>query len=545
VTLTSQETSAAEPAARPELAQVDVLIIGAGFSGLCVARGLRRRGFSFRILERAGDVGGTWRDNTYPGCACDIPSPLYSFSFAQRAGWTRLFPRQPEILDYLRDFAARRRLLEHTRFGAEVTGARWDERSGTWAVTEADGTRHVARALVSAIGALAVPSVPKLPGLDTFAGPTMHSATWDHDLDLRGQRVAVIGTGASAIQFVPQIVERVAHLTLVQRTPPWVVPKPDVPFSDRRRLLRRFPPYRWYDRARMFWIHEARRKGFTDSAADSAVAGSDSAADSAADQSDSAAAGPATPEGSAEGVASMVLAERLARSQLRRQVPDPELRAALTPDYAIGCKRLLISSDYYPALSRPNVTVTTSGISAVRPDRIVTEDGTEHPVDVIIFATGFDTQHGLAAVPVVGRDGLDLERRWRDGLEAYLGTTVSGFPNYFVMMGPNSGLGHNSQIFMIEAQARYTVSALAGMRRRRIRSVEVRPEVERAYNTWVQGRLAGSVWQAGGCRSWYQHARTGRNTLLWPSSTIEFWRRTHRARLSDYRRDVAGSLGKT
>jgi len=528
VTLTSRDPSPEVATERPDLAQVDVLIIGAGFSGLCVARGLRRRGFSFRILERAGDVGGTWRDNTYPGCACDIPSPLYSFSFAQRAGWTRLFPRQPEILDYLRDFAARRRLLEHIRFGAEVTGARWDERSGTWSVTEADGSRHVARAVVSAIGALAVPSVPRLPGLDTFAGPTMHSATWDHDLDLRGKRVAVIGTGASAIQFVPQIVDRVAHLTLVQRTPPWIVPKLDLPFSDRRRLWRRFPPYRWYDRARMFWIHEARRKGFTDAAASSP-----------------AASGPAASGPAAKGEASMVVAERLARAQLRRQLPDPVLRAALTPDYAIGCKRLLISSDYYPALSRSNVTVATSGIRAVRPDRIVTEDGAEHPVDVIIFATGFDTQHGLAAVPVVGRDGLDLERRWRDGLEAYLGTTVSGFPNYFVMMGPNSGLGHNSQIFMIEAQARYTVSCLAAMRRRRVRSVEVRPEVERAYNTWVQNRLAGSVWQAGGCRSWYQHTRTGRNTLLWPSSTIEFWRRTHRARLSDYHRDVAGSLGKT
>ena len=528
MTVVSREPSPAGEAQRPELARVDVLIIGAGFSGLCVARGLRRRGFSFRVLERAGDVGGTWRDNTYPGCACDIPSPLYSYSFAQRAGWTRLFPRQPEILDYLREFAGRRGLLEHIRFGAEVTGARWDERAGTWTVTSADGGRHVARAVVSAIGALAVPSVPALPGLDTFAGPTMHSATWDHDLDLSGKRVAVIGTGASAIQFVPQIVDRVAHLTLFQRTPPWVVPKLDAPFSDRRRLLRRFPPYRWYDRARMFWIHEARRKGFTDAANATSAAGS-AAADSAA--VDSAASGRGTPG------ESMVVAERLARSQLRRQVPDPELRAALTPDYAIGCKRLLISSDYYPALSRPNATVTTSGISEVRPDRLVTEDGAEHPADVIIFATGFDTQHGLAAVPVVGRRGLDLERRWRDGLEAYLGTTVSGFPNYFVMMGPNSGLGHNSQIFMIEAQARYTVSCLATMRRRRVRSVEVRPEVERAYNTWVQGRLAGSVWQSGGCRSCYQHARTGRNTLLWPSSTIEFWRRTHRARLSDYRRD--------
>jgi cation diffusion facilitator CzcD-associated flavoprotein CzcO len=510
VSVSSQEARAGAPAGTTgrELGQVDVLIIGAGFSGLCVARGLRRRGFSFRILERAGDVGGTWRDNTYPGCACDIPSPLYSYSFAQRAGWTRLFPRQPEILDYLRDFASRRRLLEHIRFDTEVTGARWVEATGTWEVTTAAGERHVARAVVSAIGALHVPATPRLPGLDTFAGPTMHSATWDHGLDLRGKRVAVIGTGASAIQFVPRIVDQVEHLTLFQRTPPWIVPKRDVPFTGRQRLLRRLAPCRWYGRARLFWMHESRRKGFT--------------------------GGPEDAQG--DGTAGLAAAERLARSQLRRQVPDPQLRAKLTPDYAIGCKRLLISSDYYPAVSRANATVDTAGIREVLPDRIVTEDGAEHPVDVIIFGTGFDTQHGLAAVPVTGRGGLDLARRWVSGMEAYLGTTVSGFPNYFVMMGPNSGLGHNSQIFMIEAQARYAVSCLAAMRRRRVRSVEVRPEVEREYNDWVQRCLDGSVWQAGGCRSWYQHAETGRNTLLWPSSTIEFWRRTHRARLSDYRR---------
>jgi cation diffusion facilitator CzcD-associated flavoprotein CzcO len=517
VSLSSQEAGAAAPGApapaagtAPELRQVDVLIIGAGFSGLCVARGLRRRGFSFRILERAGDVGGTWRDNTYPGCACDIPSPLYSYSFAQRAGWTRLFARQPEILDYLRDFARRRRLLEHIRFDTEVTGARWDEANSIWEVTTWAGDRHVARAVVSAIGALHLPATPRLPGLDTFAGPTMHSATWDHGLDLRGKRVAVIGTGASAIQFVPRIVERVEHLTLFQRTPPWIVPKVDALFTGRQRLLRRLAPYRWYGRARLFWIHESRRKGFTNAAVPGAAEG--------------------------DGTAGLAAAERLARSQLRRQVPDPQLRADLTPDYAIGCKRLLISSDYYPAVSRANVNLETAGIREVLPDRIVSDDGAEHPADVIIFGTGFDTQHGLAAVPVTGRDGVDLARRWGSGQEAYLGTTVSGFPNYFVMMGPNSGLGHNSQIFMIEAQARYAVSCLAAMRRRRVRSVEVRPEVEREYNAWVHRGLDGSVWQAGGCRSWYQHAKTGRNTLLWPFSTIEFWRRTHRARLSDYQR---------
>jgi cation diffusion facilitator CzcD-associated flavoprotein CzcO len=498
--------SAAAPGTAPasiestrRTAHLDVLIIGSGFSGLCLARHLVRHGFSFRVLERAGEVGGTWRDNTYPGCACDIPSPLYSFSFAQRAGWTSLFPPQPEILDYLREFSGRGGLRAHIDFNSEVTGARWRESDGSWLVRTADGASHTASFLISAIGALHVPKIPRLPGLDEFAGPTMHSATWDHRLDLTGKRVAVIGTGASAIQFVPRLVDQVRELTVFQRTPHWILPKIDRPFSAGQRLARRFGPYRSYVRSRLFWIHEARRRSFTDGPV-------------AANQMD-----------------------RLAREHLRRQVPDPALRAKLTPDYAIGCKRLLISSEYYPALSRPNVHLQTSGIAEVRRNSIVSADGTEHPCDVIIFGTGFDTQHGLAEVPVIGRDGQFLTERWRDGLEAYLGTTVSGFPNYFVMMGPNTGLGHNSQIFMIEAQARYAISCLTRMRRARLRSIEVKPEVEQRYNRLLQQRLDGSVWQAGGCTSWYQHPESGRNTLLWPSSLLEFWRRTRRVRLADYR----------
>jgi cation diffusion facilitator CzcD-associated flavoprotein CzcO len=484
-------------------AHLDALIIGAGFSGLCVAHQLARRGFSFRILERAGEVGGTWRDNTYPGCACDIPSPLYSFSFAQRSGWTRLFPPQPEILDYLREFSGRDGLRAHIDFHTEVTGAWWREDDSSWLVRTADGASYTAGCLISAIGALHVPKIPALPGLGGFAGPTMHSATWDHRLDLAGKRVAVIGTGASAIQFVPRLVDQVAALTVFQRTPHWILPKSDRRFSTGQRLARRLSPYRWYVRSRLFWIHESRRRSFTDGAV----------------RSD-------------EPPSQM---EQLARAHLRRQVPDAALRAKLTPNYAIGCKRLLISSDFYPALGRPNVHLETSGIREVRPNSIVAADGTEHPCDVIIFGTGFDTQHGLAEIPVVGRDGQLLTERWRDGLEAYLGTTVSGFPNYFVMMGPNSGLGHNSQIFMIEAQARYAISCLTRMRRARLGSIEVKADVERRYNRRLQGLLDGSVWQAGGCTSWYQHPDSGRNTLLWPSSLLDFWRRTRLARLADYR----------
>jgi cation diffusion facilitator CzcD-associated flavoprotein CzcO len=443
-------------------------------------------------------VGGTWRDNTYPGCACDIPSPLYSFSFAQRAGWTRLFPPQPEILDYLREFSGRGGLRAHIDFNTEVTGAWWREDDSSWLVRTADGSSYTASCVISAIGALHVPKIPELPGLDGFAGPTMHSATWDHGLDLSDKRVAVIGTGASAIQFVPRLADQVRELTVFQRTPHWILPKSDRPFSAGQRLARRIGLYRAYVRSRLFWIHESRRRSFTDGPVE-------------ANQMD-----------------------RVARAHLRRQVPDPVLRAKLTPNYAIGCKRLLISSDYYPALGRPNVHLEASGIGEVRRNSIVAADGTEHSCDVIIFGTGFDTQHGLAEIPVLGRDGQVLTQRWRDGLEAYLGTTVSGFPNYFVMMGPNTGLGHNSQIFMIEAQARYATSCLTRMRRARLRSIEVKREVERRYNRVLQDQLDGSVWQAGGCTSWYQNPDSGRNTLLWPSSLLDFWRRTRRAWISDY-----------
>jgi cation diffusion facilitator CzcD-associated flavoprotein CzcO len=487
----------------PEPEHVDVLILGAGFSGICVAAGLARmRGVSFRILERAGDVGGTWRENTYPGCACDIPSPLYSFSFAQSSSWSRLFAPQGEILDYLRRVAADRGLLDRIRFGTAAVSAAWDEAAGLWRTTAADGSRYTSRFLVSAIGALHRPKLPVLPGLDTFAGPAFHSAQWDHAVDLTGQRVAVVGTGASAIQLVPAIVDRVAAMTVFQRTPPWILPKLDRPFDARaQRRMRWLPPYRWYLRERLFWIHEGRAKGFV------------------------------------SDPSQMADTERFARGLLDRQVQDPELRARLTPDYAIGCKRLLISSDYYPALVRDHVTLDTSGVREVRPDGVLAADGTHHPADVILYGTGFDVQNGLTQVAVTGRGGRELRREWAaGGMEAYLGTTVSGYPNMFVMAGPNSGLGHNSQVFMIEAQARYVRSCLRVARRRRggRAAIEVRADVQRSYNAALQRRMDHTVWQTGGCRSWYYDPVSGRNTLLWPGGTIEFYRRTRRARRADY-----------
>jgi cation diffusion facilitator CzcD-associated flavoprotein CzcO len=483
---------------RDETALLDVVVVGAGVSGLCIAHGLARAGFSYRVLEQAAEVGGTWRDNTYPGCGCDIPAPLYSFSFAQRAGWSKLFAGQPEIQTYLRWVAARFGIDRHTDFGTKVVSARWQEPRQTWLITTSSQTVLECRYLVSAIGALHAPRYPDIAGRDSFGGNAFHSASWDHAADLAGKRIAVIGTGASAIQFVPQIAPLAAHLTVFQRSPGWIVPKADRAFSPRQRRLRRFAPYRWYARSRLFWIHESRVKGFTD-----------------------------------DDVA-MADTERLARAHLDRRVPDPELRAALTPDYAIGCKRLLISNDYYPTFSRDNVSLITSPIRELTADGVVTADGRSHPADVVIYGTGFDAHFGFAEVDIVGRDGERLSDRWQQGREAYLGTTVSGFPNYFVMLGPNSGLGHNSQIFMIEAQARYILSCLRTARRRRIGALDVRASVEQEFNAWLQGRLSHSVWQAGGCTSWYQHPTNGTNTALWPSSAIAFWRRTHRVRLSDY-----------
>lgn len=476
---------------------VDVLIVGAGVSGLCVAARMREAGIeSFRIVEKADTLGGTWRDNHYPGCACDIPSHLYSYSFEPNPGWSRMFAPQPEILAYLHGVAERRGLLPRIQFGREVQSMRWDEVAGRWRVRTTRGGQYVARHVVSALGALHHPLVPKLPGLERFAGAQFHSATWDHDVDLAGQRVAVIGTGASSIQFVPQIVDRVGRLTLFQRTPPWILPKGNPAFDERaQRRFRSLPLYRRWFRGRLFMQHEERVGGFTGSRAQ------------------------------------LDKVERLARRHIERQVQDPALREKVTPDYAIGCKRLLISSDWYPALQKPNVDVVSGAIREVTSDAIVTVEGGSHPADVLIFGTGFDTQNNLARLDVRGRDGVSLAERWRDGARAFLGTMVAGFPNLYVMLGPNSGLAHNSQIFMIEAQANLVLSCLRACG---TAPVEVRSDVEEAFDRDLQKRLAKTVWQAGGCRNWYQDG-SGRNTISWPGTSLEFWWKTRRVREEDLR----------
>lgn len=476
-----------------------VLIIGAGFSGLGIAAMLDKSGIrDWVILERSTDVGGTWRDNTYPGCACDIPSPLYSYSFAQNPAWSHLFAPQPEIHDYLRRFARDRQLTSRIQFGKTLRELTWDEGSHQWDATTDDGSTYHFTYVVSGVGLLHRAKLPELPGLQKFKGEVFHSAGWNHSYDLSGKRVAVVGTGASAIQFIPAIVDQVDSMTVFQRSAPWVLPKANRPLESRyKRLSKTFPPYMWYQRAKLYWIHEQRAQGFTDIASDT-------------DKS-----------------------ERLGRKLLDRQVADPELRAKLTPDYAIGCKRLLISNDYYPAMSREHVDVVTDGVGEVYDDGIITTAGEKIEADCVIFGTGFDAQNALAEISIRGRGGVDLNDAWGEGMSAYLGSTVSGFPNFFIMCGPNTGLGHNSQVFMIEAQGRYICSVLKRAQRKG-GTVEVKQSVHDQFRTWLDGRMESTVWQAGGCSSWYIDSRSGKNTLLWPSTTLDFWRRTKFVRSSDY-----------
>jgi cation diffusion facilitator CzcD-associated flavoprotein CzcO len=476
---------------------VGVAIIGSGFGGLGTAIRLKRSGVTdFVLFERAGDVGGTWRDNTYPGCACDVESHLYSFSFAPNPDWTHSFSPQPEIWAYLQRCARAFGVLPHVRFRHEVRAAAWDKMAQHWRIETSQGL-YAAPVLVMAAGALSEPALPRLPGLESFRGKTFHSARWDHDYDLTGRRVAVIGTGASAVQFVPEIQPRVAQLYVFQRTPPWIVPRRDRPLrAFERRLFRRVPAAQRAARAAIFLFRELFLLCFRHL-----------------------------------GLARQV--ERLARRHLQRSVRGPALRAKLVPDYTIGCKRVLISNDYLPALERPNVEVVTDGIAEVRAHSIVDRNGVERHVDALIFGTGFQVTDPPLARHVRGREGRTLAEVWAGSPQAHAGTTVAGFPNLFILLGPNTGLGHNSVVYMIEAQIEHLLGALAHMRRHGAHAIEPRPEAQAAYVAEVRRRMSGTVWVAGGCASWYLDA-TGRNSTLWPDFSWRFRRRVARLNPADY-----------
>jgi cation diffusion facilitator CzcD-associated flavoprotein CzcO len=485
---------------------VTVAIIGSGFGGIGMAASLMRAGITdVVLLERAAELGGTWRDNSYPGAACDVPSHLYSFSFAPNPDWSRSFSPQPEIWTYLRRVAAEERVTGKVRFGEEVTGARWDPADRLWRVETTKGTL-TARFLVSAAGPLSDPMIPDIPGLDTFAGTVFHSAAWDHDYDLTGRNVAVIGTGASAIQFVPRIQPLVGQLAVFQRTAPWVMPRRDRGITRLERwLFRHVPVTQQIARAGIYCGREAYALGFV------------------------------------KEPAILHAAQAMALRHLNRQVTDPDLLARLTPSYRMGCKRILLSNDYYPAVAQPNVSLVTDGIKEIREKSVLTRDGIARPVDTLIFGTGFHVTDFPLARRISGPDGVSLASRWsaRPAQTAFRGTTTAGFPNLFVLAGPNTGLGHTSQVFMIEAQIRYVLSALIHARRHGVDRIEVRPEAQAVYDRMVQRKMRRTVWVTGGCKSWYLDA-DGRNVTLWPDFTWIYAWQTRRFDPSNY--DLARSL---
>ena len=476
---------------------VRTLIIGSGFSGIAMAIALLRRGDrDLILLERAATLGGTWRDNRYPGCACDVESVLYSLSYAPNPDWTRTFSPQPEIEAYLRRVADEHGVMPHIRCDETVTGAHWDEGARRWRVRSTSG-EWIAQQVVMANGSLSDPTVPALPGLETFAGPAFHTAQWDPSAVLDGKRVAIIGTGASAIQVIPAIQPRVRSLVVVQRTPAWVMPRWDrATPAWRRALYRRVPLAQRLMRALQYLRHETLFLPFR------------------------------------HAVARRV-AETLIGLHLRTQVRDPALRAKLTPRYGIGCKRLLLSDDYYPAMTRPNVTLVTDGVARIVPDGIVTADGAHHAADALILATGFRVTDPILAPVVVGRDGRSLADAWAGSPKAYMGTTVAGFPNLFLLMGPNTGLGHSSVLMMAEAQIAHVLGVLDARDARGATAAEPAPDAQAAFVRWMDESLATTVWNSGGCHSWYLD-RTGRNSTLWPFGVGRFRRTVTRVRPEAY-----------
>ncbi len=473
---------------------VMVAILGAGFAGLGMAIRLQKAGLrDFVVLERADDVGGTWRDNVYPGAACDVPSHLYSFSFDLNPEWDHVYGRQAEIQAYLQACTDRHGLRDRIALNADVVSVRWDEDTARWHLHTADGRHVVARFVVHAVGALKDPRYPDIEGMDSFTGTAMHSARWDRDACLHGKRIGVVGTGASAIQVVPKLAEVAEHLTVFQRTPAWVRPRADRPYRAlEKSLFRRLPAAMRLHRWRIYATMEARFP---------LVFGHDT------------------------GVGRVV--EWLAKRDIRGHIPDPDLAARLTPEYRLGCKRILISSDWYPALARPNVDVCATAIERMQPDGVRLDDGRDIALDALVYCTGFTVERPLGEMDVVGCEGRNLTEYWGDRPRAYLGMTVPGFPNAFVLLGPNTGLGHNSVIVMIEAQVNYVLQA--------IQHVLVRPEVssidvqDAAVDRFVEELDAdhdGKIWSSG-CNSWYLGV-DGINSTLWPKSTVSYIARTRR-----------------
>ncbi|MFB8006141.1 flavin-containing monooxygenase [Nocardia sp. NPDC056000] len=464
-----------------------IIIVGSGFSGLGLAIRLSQQGRTdYLVLERGNDVGGTWRDNTYPGAACDVPSHLYSYSFALNPDWSRSFSKQPEIQGYIKSVADKYDVRDKHLFNCDMTGAQWNNDTARWEIQTSQGD-FTADILVSAVGALCEPNLPDIKGINDFQGEIFHSARWDHNADLTGKRVAVIGTGASAIQIVPSIAKQVAHLDLYQRTAPWLLPRADRPYLLPEKLAFKYiPGAQALSRAAIYAARETQVVGL------------------------------------AKFPPAMKILETVARAKLRIEVKDPELRKKVTPNFRIGCKRMLISNEYYPALGRDNVDVVTDGIQEIRSGSVVTKDGMEREVDAIVVATGFHVTDSPAYDTISGRDGRTLAEVFESiGQQGYKGSAIHNYPNMFFMLGPNVGLGHTSMVFMIESQINYIADAVATIDRLGVRTIEVRKDVQDEYNAELQQKLSGAVWSTGGCASWYMD-KHGNNTTLWPDFTFRF-----------------------
>jgi cation diffusion facilitator CzcD-associated flavoprotein CzcO len=482
----------------PAAAPLRVLIIGAGFAGVGLAIQLQKRGIDdFLVLEKAASVGGTWRDNHYPGAACDVPSHLYSYSFEPKTDWSRKFAPQAEIVAYIQHCVDKHQLAGKIRCNTEVASAEFEQASGLWRVIGKDGEHYLAQALVSACGQLNQPAYPRIPGLESFAGEAFHSARWNHAYDLAGKRVAVIGTGASAIQFVPEIVPKVQHLTLFQRSAAYVISKPDRAYKRwELALLRRWPWLQQIDRGLKYVQHEVRALAFI------------------------------------HFPVLMKLFQFSFQRHLAAAIADPERQRQLQPDYPLGCKRILISNNYFPALAQGNVEIVNQAIQSITPHGVVTADGREHPVDALIYGTGFAATDFLAPMQIKGLDGVELNQAWRDGAEAYKGISVNGFPNLFLLYGPNTNLGHNSILYMLESQFAYVLNCLDALQQQGLRYMDVKPQVQQRFNQHLQQVIRHSIWEQG-CTSWYKNA-AGKNTNNWPGFTFTYRQQTRHLELADY-----------
>lgn len=475
-----------------------IAIIGSGFSGIGMGIQLKNAGITdFLIFERAPEIGGTWRDNTYPGVACDVSSHMYSFSFEPNPNWSRMFSPQAEILQYLKNCVKKYEIEPFIKFNTNIAGAEFDEKNSCWTIFTKSGETIVANVFINGMGPLNRPVYPNIKGIETFTGKTFHSSDWDHNFELDGKRVAVIGTGASAIQIVPNIIDKVKTLYLFQRTAPWVLPKLDRDMSGfEKKMFRLFPFTQKFYRYLIYWILESSAMGLV-----------------------------INPRWTK-------LLEKISLKHLKKSVPDETLRKKLTPKYTLGCKRILLSNDYYTALTKPHSHLVTDGIEKVESNAIITKNGEKIEVDAIIYGTGFNAAEYPKEFVVKGLNEKTLSDEWKNGPEAYMGTTVKNFPNLFFIVGPNTGLGHNSMIFMIESQVNYIVQCIKILRRNGYKYLDVKDEVQGNYNSEIQKKLEHTVWNSG-CVSWYQTPE-GKNTSIWPGFTFQYWKRMKKMKTEDF-----------